>query len=58
MTHHEPRPAATRDAHHIVPALTRAEYLARTANATRPYTADPIGHRRRHGSNVPQLSAE
>ncbi len=52
MNHHEPRPTigAVRDAATIVPALTLAEYRARTVNATRPLTDGPIGSRRHGGT--------
>ena len=58
MNHHEPRPTigAVRDAATIVPALTLAEYRARTAHATRPLTDGPIGSRR-HGGNQWEIAS-
>lgn len=43
--------SAVRDAATVVPAMTLAEYRARTANATRPITDPPIGARRKPGSS-------
>ena len=43
--------SAVRDAATVVPAMTLAEYRARTVNATRPITDPPIGARRRPGSS-------